>query len=347
MDIITKIEKANLIGRGGGCFPTAKKWKMVKDAKAGRKFVVCNASEGEPGIKKDGYLLEEYPEQVIAGMVLAMEYLGAERAYIFLNHKYYKKNASKLKTIIGDKKINIFMKPVSSGYVCGEETTLLNVIEGEREIPRLRPPFPTTDGLWGYPTLINNVETFYNVSLVNEDKFKNERLYTINGDCLHTGVYSFADNLTIDAILRKTNNYPGFDFFVQAGGDGSGEILNSKQLKKPVSGAGSITIYSIIKHKPIDLIKRWLGFFMDESCGNCTPCREGTLRLYETVSSANPDWGLVSDLLANLDETAFCGLGCAVSNPIRSYINNVLSQLPDNKIQLKNLDNKMICECFR
>ena len=349
MNIINKIKKANLIGRGGGCFPTAVKWNMVKKATGDKKYVICNASEGEPGVKKDGYILENFGERMIDGMKIAIDFLlenphsnpclldrqdllreeGVQvKGYIFINREYYKKFGRKLNKIIADDKkykIELFIKPVGSGYIGGEETSLLNAIEGKRIEPRLRPPFPTTNGLWGCPTLINNVETFYNVSLVVSGEYKNNRFYTIGGDCVSAGVYELPDNWTIEKILKKTGNYPKFDFFVQIGGDASGEVLNSKQLNKAASGAGSITIYDAKKYKPEEMIKKWISFFLDESCGQCTPCREGVYRLNEIINSPEINWELLEELLNNLDEASFCGLGSVVPTPIRSYKNNVMS----------------------
>ena len=339
MNILSKIKKAGLIGRGGACFPTAKKWEAVEKAKREKKYIVCNAAEGEPGVEKDGYILEKFPERVIDGIKIALDFLKAERAFIYINHKYYKKFFGNLTKLIGDYPIEFFIKPIDSGYIGGEESSILNIIEGKRTEPRLRPPFPVFSGLWGYPTLINNVETFYNVSLVKSGEYKKNRFYTIKGDCLRNGVFCYPENWTIEKILKETNNYPKFSFFVQIGGEASGVILNSKQLKQPAGGAGSITVYSEEKQKAENLIGKWLDFFLNESCGKCTPCREGIYRLKEIVSSPSPDWHLFRELLDNLEETSFCGLGCAVPWPVKSYINNVLGDKPE-KI-FKNLDRKL------
>ncbi|MEA2097476.1 MAG: NADH-ubiquinone oxidoreductase-F iron-sulfur binding region domain-containing protein [Patescibacteria group bacterium] len=332
MNILDKIKKANLIGRGGGCFPTALKWEMVKKAKGDEKYVICNASEGESGVRKDGYLLENLGEKVINGITLAIDFLSVKnkcdvKGYIFINHKYYKEFGEKLNKIMASNKkykIEFFVKPDGSGYIGGEETSLLNAMEGRRVEPRIHPPFPTISGLWNSPTLINNVETFYNVSLVQHHEFKKNRFYTISGDCLNSGVYELADNLTIEKILQVTENYPEFDFFIQVGGDASGEVLNSKQLNKPACGAGSITIYDAKKYKPEEMFKKWISFFVNESCGQCAPCREGVYRLNEMMNSDDLDWKLTEELLNNLDEASFCGLGSVVSIPIRSYQKNVM-----------------------
>ncbi len=347
-DIIAKLKDSGLVGRGGACFPAWLKWKMVKEAKGAKKYVVMNASEGEPGIAKDLFLLENQAELVIGGMKLAMEFLGAERGFIYLNPRYYKKLAKKLNAVIGDSFIEVFQKSHAAGYVGGEETSALNHLEGKRIEPRLRPPFPPTCGLWGCPTLVNNVETFYAVSLIDDGKYEHKRFYTVNGDCLWTGVYELPEDWTIARILKETANYPKFDFFAQIGGDASGEVLNSKQLDRPAGGGGSITVYSTIKYQPIDLMKKWIGFFCGETCGQCTPCREGTYRLREILNDPEPNWEMFASILDDLHDTAFCGLGCAVPVAPRSYVENVLSKMPKNKIKLpKDKEGRMICECFR
>lgn len=345
--ILNKIKKVKLVGRGGACFSTATKWDMVKKAKGERRFVVCNASEGEPGVKKDFYILKNHPEKMIDGMKIAIDFLGAEKGYIYINKIYHKKYSKNLENLIGDAPIEFFVKPADSGYIGGEESSALNAIEGKRIEPRPRPPFPTTNGLWNCPTLINNVETFYNVSLIASSEYEHKRFYTISGDCLYDGVYAFPDDWTMQKILKETKNYPDFPFFAQVGGGASGEVLASSQLKRQASGAGSITVYSIIKHKPTDLIKKWLEFFINESCGKCVPCREGVYRLLEISRSKDPDWQLFGELLDNLSETAFCGLGCVVPIPIKSYVNNVLEKMPESKINLPNGSKKVICECFK
>ncbi|MEA3463785.1 MAG: NADH-ubiquinone oxidoreductase-F iron-sulfur binding region domain-containing protein [Patescibacteria group bacterium] len=325
INIISKIKKAGLVGRGGACFPAATKWGMVKKAAGDKKYIICNASEGEPGVKKDGYILEHYPERVIDGIKVAIDFLGAKKGIIYINYKYYKKFAKKLKKLIGNSPIELFIKPISSGYIGGEETSAINAIEGKLVEPKLQPSFPTTNGLWGCPTLVNNVETFYDISKIQAGEYENKRFYTVSGDCLWAGVYELPEDWTIEKVLKQTKNMPKFAFFAQIGGNASGEVLNDKQLKRQVSGAGSITVYSIKKCRPKKLITGWLNFFLNESCGQCAPCREGIYRLIEIIKSPKPNWQLFNDLLNNLDETSFCGLGRAAPVPIRSYVRNVLN----------------------
>ena len=351
MSIINKIKKSGLVGCGGACFPTATKWEAVNKIKSDTKFVVCNGSEGEPNVHKDDYVLANYPERVIDGMTLALDFLSkggkkCSKGYFYINHKYYKRHGRKIKNLIKKTgaNIEIFIKPDNAGYIGGEETTILNLIEGKLGQPRLKPPYPTTNGLFDAPTIINNIETFYHVSLINDDKYDGDRFYSINGDVLKKGVYKLPGNITIEKALEETGNLPKYNFFVQVGGGASGVVLNSKQLKRPVVGSMSITLYQVNKWKPIDLIKKWIKFFVKESCGQCTPCREGNYRLLEILETKNPDWKLFSELLNNLEETSLCGLGCVVPVPIESYVKNVLN---NKDIKITSKDRKTICECFK
>ncbi|OGF27162.1 hypothetical protein A2331_00210 [Candidatus Falkowbacteria bacterium RIFOXYB2_FULL_34_18] len=345
-NIINKIKKANLTGRGGASFPTALKWEMVKKARGKNKYVICNVSEGEPGIQKDYYILQNYLDTAILGMETAIEYLKAEKAIIYINKAYFKKFEKKLNEVIRGRKIEIFEKEHDSGYIGGEETSAINSIEGCRVEPRLRPPFPPTCGIFNSPTLVNNLETFYDVGLIVKNKYHNKRLVTINGDCLWTGVYAFDEEMTVEDILRKTENYPKFTFFVQIGGDAAGVVLNSNQLDCKVCGGASVTVYSVLKHEPFRLMKEWVDFFVKNSCGQCTPCREGTLRLQEILISKDKNWTIFSDILTNLPETSFCGLGSAASIAVTSYIKNVLLLLPSGKIKIPEADKKMLKEVF-
>jgi NADH:ubiquinone oxidoreductase subunit F (NADH-binding) len=334
MDILSKIRQANLLGRGGAGYPVAKKWEAVMSAPGQRKFVVCNASEGEPGVKKDGFLLEKFPEKIFLGMHIAAEFLHAEKSILYLNPSLYKKLYVGLKKIAWDYSVEIFLKPESAGYIGGEETSILNALEKRRIEPRLRPPFPTISGLWNAPTLINNAETFYAVSLIDSGDYHATRFYTISGDTIYPGVYEFPEDYTIRRILEETHNWPNFNFFAQIGGSASGEVLHSRQLERKAAGTGSITIYSQHKHLPLDIIKKWLDFFKAQSCGKCTPCREGTLRLREILDQKEIDWKIFRNLLDTLADTAFCGLGSSVPLPIISFIINVLPDYENATIGL-------------
>lgn len=366
--IIDKLKQANLVGRGGASYPVAMKWAAVAEAMAAKQasdaegdlscgYVICNCSEGEPGVKKDAYLIEKYAARIIDGMKIAIDFLtvsdaqgkGRVKGIFYLNEEYHKKYKKQLERAIKDSgaEIELFKKPHAAGYIGGEETTLLNVIEGKHAEPRLRPPYPVTQGLWGQPTLVNNVETFLDVSRVLQGDYQATRAYTLIGDCLFEEVFELPGNFTIEQILKATHNYPKFDFFVQIGGDASGEVLNHKQLKKTVSGAGTIHIYSTIKYDPVNMIRNWVNFFMNASCGKCVPCREGTYRLSEVLVEARPNWQVVRDILDNMAESSFCALGMSVPIPIMGYVNNVLMNDKNNLLKILPSEKESMLNCFK
>lgn len=334
-DILEKISDAGLVGRGGAGFPTATKWAAVKSALKGKKsgYIIVNGAEGEPGVKKDGYLLKHHSAAVLDGVYLADLFLGPakiKKIYIFLNHNYFKDHVPGIKKILEEKKyrllrekIEFFIKPERLTYISGEESALLNLIEGKRVEPRRRPPYPTVAGLYGRPTLINNTETFYDVSLVMAGRCQEKRFYTVSGAVKHPGVYDLPANLTVEEVLKHTGNLPARPFFVQVGGEASGEVLSSYQLLRPVEGAGSIMVYDkelTNKHK---LIRHWLQFYHEQSCGQCTICREGTYRLTEIIDRKPFDYKLFWEIVAGLEDSSFCALGASLPLPLKSYFNNI------------------------
>ncbi len=338
MSIIEKIESACLVGRGGASFPTHIKWKSVAKAKSKIRYLVINGAEGEPGIYKDGYIIRNHLKEFSEGVKIASDFIKAKKIYFYLNGKYfdlYKKKIIKAfegASLKGE--FEIIRKPKEAGYIGGEESAILNIIEGRHIEPRLRPPFPTEHGLFGEPTLINNIETIYNVALVDKNNFKKERLCSVNVESRNIGVYSFPDDWSIEKVLIESGNYPKYEFFVQVGGDASGDVLNQKQLKQKVSGAGSITIYNLKKHSPVKLINYWLNFFAENSCGQCAPCREGTYRLLEMFQQNIKNGQCQKDCLLknnkdfldvceNLSLSSFCALGTSAPIAISTYLKNV------------------------
>ena len=325
MDIISKLKESGLTGRSGSGFPTGLKWEAVKGAVADKKYIVCNGSEGEPNVSKDSFILENYPEEVIKGIKIALETIDNSSAYIYLKSDYYQKYKTKLEELIGDSPIIIFKK--TGGYLAGEETCVCEVIEGKSPVPRIKPPFPSEVGLWGYPTLINNVETFYRVAQIAEDNYKGGRLYSIAGDVEKPGTYELLENMTIKQILQETGNLPdvdaGEDFFVQSGGI-SGEILLPNELDQKLKGIGGIVVYDREKTDPMSLMKKWAEFFMAENCDKCTPCREGVYRINEMLKKEEIDKEKMDDFLFVLEQTSFCALGKGVAVPFRSLINKLL-----------------------
>ena len=188
--------------------------------------------------------------------------------------------------------------------------------------PRLKPPYPAQAGLWNYPTLINNVETFYRVAQIAEDTYQKMRFYSIAGDTENPGTYELPENYTIKQILQETGNLPDVDFFVQSGGI-SGEILLSDELDQQVKGIGGIVVYDREKTDLIALMKKWIKFFMAENCDKCTPCREGVYRIDEMLKKGELNKEIMDDFLFVLEQTSFCSLGRGVAVPFRSLINKM------------------------
>jgi NADH:ubiquinone oxidoreductase subunit F (NADH-binding) len=334
MSIIKKIEENCLIGRGGAGFPVHIKWKSVAKAKSKNRYLVINGAEGEPGIHKDGHIINNLLEELSLGAKIAADYIKAKKIYFYLNSKYYNTHKDRIHKVFKKndlaKKIELIEKPKDSGYIGGEESTVINIIEGKRPEPRLKPPFPTERGLFMEPTLVNNVETLYNVYLVSKNKYENKRFYSINFGRKNKGVYFLSDDFSIKKILQETNNYPEDDFFVQAGGDASGEVLNQYQLGKKVGGAGSITIHNLKDHDPVEMIKYWLGFFKKSSCGQCTPCREGTYRLLEIFRDKSS--GMIRedsflDICKSLSFSSFCALGTSAPIAVETYFKNIYKKI--------------------
>ena len=344
MDIIEKLKQADLRGRGGAGFPTWQKWQMVKyaaaaegeprpDGRGDRKYVICNVSEGEPAVFKDDFILERWPEVVIEGITLAMDAVGAQMGYIYLRKDYYDKHKEKLTEIIGDKPIELFREPC--GYLGGEETTLLESMEGspngearlvggKRCEPRLKPPFPPQAGLFSYPTLINNLETLYFAAKISRGEYKKTRFYCISGDTNSPGVFERGEILAIREVLEKTGNLPQNEFFVQAGGGASGTILLDSELDQPLTGAGSIVVHDLQKTDARKLGLSWAEFFINENCGKCAPCREGVYRLREIFSQDKVDIAKAKEIVALLGSASFCPFGKGVANSFGSLIDKLM-----------------------
>jgi NADH:ubiquinone oxidoreductase subunit F (NADH-binding) len=328
-DIIEALKKANIVGRGGAEYPAHLKWTAVRDAQAKPKYVICNVSEREPGVFKDFHILATHPERVFAALRLAMDTVGATEAVLNLNATYEKRFKQTLDALIAAAKkdgyaIRIFEEAPS--YIGGEETALLNAIEGKRCEPRLKPPFPTEKGLNGLPTLIHNVETLYDIDRVAKGDYEGNRFYSISGAVPNVGVYRFPASMTVMEILRETKNEPDQPFFAQVGGGASGTVFNRKQLETEKAGGAGAIIVHLENEDPRTLLLDWLRFFHKESCGKCTPCREGTYQLVAMMEkSKRIPWKKMQPIFDVLEKTAFCALGRSVPIPVLSYYKNVLN----------------------
>ena len=361
-DIIGELNESKLRGRGGAGFPVGRKWSFVAGTAADQKYVVCNADEGEPATKKDRILMCGDPHGMLEGMIICGHAVGANKGYIYLRAEYpylfpvlegaiesALQEGYLGKNILGsgfDFEIDV----ISGGgaYICGEETALLESIEGKIGEPRFKPPFPGVSGLYGKPTVVNNVETFSNVPIVIErgaQWFKTigtpestgTKLFTLSGNLNRRGVVELPMGVNLKDIIydigggiQDENGILG----VHIGG-ASGPIINSAQIDRILDidhdlGAGDVMVIDNT-NDILDVVENLLEFFVHESCGKCTPCREGNTRLYQIICNIRRGRGKYGDIkiLEDLGEamldTALCGMGQTSPIPVLSTIENFRS----------------------
>jgi len=343
-DTFNKIKKANLLGRGGASFPAWKKWETAKQTKSDTKYVICNSSEGELDAFKDLYIWENYPEHVFKGMVYTMDYLKTKQAYININTNYYTKLQKIIDSLIkkyNSKGYNFKIFKEKPSYIGGEASTILNSIEGKPAQPRARHFRTTVKGLFEKPTLIQNVETFYDVAITVDKKYDNKRFIGIFGDGIRKKFVIRCNNdLTIQKILDLGKIKIKSDYFVQVGGSASGPVFNSEQIKtEQMTGIGSIEIYNPKKRNSLKILQRWLKFYANESCGKCIPCREGSYQAYELVkklrTEKNIPWEAITKITELMEKASFCGLGKALNTPVQTYIKNILHKPKQNSEEVE------------
>ena len=354
-DILFELRDSKLKGRGGAGFPVSTKWMLTSAAKADEKFLVCNADEGEPGTFKDRVLLMEYPELVFDGMVVGGYTLGAHQGIVYLRGEYeymlkslqdYLEEMMKDnllgKNILGKEGFNFDICIVlgSGAYVCGEETALIESLEGHRGEPRNRPPYPINTGFLGRPTSVNNVETLAAVSHIvvkggswfakfGTAKSTGSKLFSVSGDCDKPGVYELPWGTKISELLElvEAKNTKA----VQVGG-ASGFCIPKSQFEKKlayeeISTGGSVMIFNESRDM-LHVLKNFMDFFVDESCGQCTPCRIGNVKLLEGVELIEKGQYTFShinklkDLGRTMQLASKCGLGQSSPNPFISILEN-------------------------
>lgn len=329
MEIISALKERGLVGLGGAGYPTYLKWQKVKDSPEIKRFVICNLSEGEPGVFKDEYILQNHLPELIAGIVLAKNTVGAQRAYIYLSDKY-KKYLSKIAREISGKKIEVFID--NGRYLCGEETTLLQVMEGKLRQPRSRPPYPADAGLYGYPTLINNAETLYRAYLISQGEPELKRFYSVSGDLISRRIIEDKIGAKIRDVIP--GRYLTDIGFVRVSGP-SGFFAKPEDFEQIVSGTGSIEIYGK-NRRIIDGLVDSITFLKNESCGKCTPCREGTYRIAERLNNLISSTSLwdrkeileeISEIAKVAELSSFCPLGTSIARPVLSAIENNREEL--------------------
>lgn len=329
MEIIKALKESGLSGLGGAGFPTWQKWQAVKDAPDRKRFLICNLSEGEPDVFKDEYIINHHLKELVAGIELAAETISTQKSYIFLNDKY-KKYIKKIKRATAGKKIEIFID--TGRYLCGEETTLLQVMEGKLRQPRAKPPYPTVSGLYGCPTLINNAETLYRAHLVSAGNYQPKRFYSLTSD---TGRQKIIE-ADIEAKISKiiTPKVLGSAKFARISGP-SGYFLSKNKFDQPATGSGAIRIYGKKRRIIAGLIDSVI-FLKAESCGKCTPCREGTYRIAEIINrliDCKSLWDRkeivesMAEIAKAAEKSSFCPLGKSISPPVLSAIENFKQEL--------------------
>lgn len=337
-NVVDAIKQSGLRGRGGAGFPVGLKWDLAGKAPAEEKYVLCNADEGEPGTFKDRYILEHDPFTLIEGIAIACYATGARHAFIYLRGEYHYLLEPLRRTILQVSQktelgCQIAVWEGAGAYVCGEETALMESLEGKRGEPRFRPPFPPTQGLWGKPTIINNTETLMNIPRImmrgadwfrgiGTEQSKGTKVFSVSGDVERPGVYEVAMGTPLNELVEGLAGASDVKM-VQVGG-ASGRVIPTPRLDTPLSfetvlGAGAIIVYNTSRDV-LDVALRTMEFFVEESCGKCTPCREGTVVMADTLERVMQGRGRRQDL-ANLQDLAevmnlasLCGLGQAAPN---------------------------------
>ncbi|MGB9855171.1 MAG: NADH-quinone oxidoreductase subunit NuoF [Caldisericum exile] len=383
--VLEEVKASELRGRGGAGFPTGKKWEFTAKAKSDVKYVICNADEGEPGTFKDRVIMEGDPHLLIEGMILAGYATGANYGYIYIRGEYDLSIKRLQKAIdqarsygfLGENilgsgfNFDIEIKKGAGAYICGEETALIESIEGKRGEPRKKPPYPPTYGLWGKPTVINNVETLANIPpiVVNgAEWFKKfgvpgsygTKLFSLMGDINYKGVIEIPFGVKLSSIINDVG------FGVKGGkslkgvilGGVSGSLITPGELDTPVDfnslakieagpGSGSIVVLSEDRCI-VDIAKNIAYFFRHESCGKCTPCRVGTEEMYKIIDYISRGLGEESDLTrleklsTTMKLTSFCGLGQTAPNIISQSLVKYRTEWLEHIKQRKC--NANICE---
>jgi len=387
-DVIKEVLDAGLRGRGGGGFPTGRKWQFAFAQENDTKYVVCNGDEGDPGAFMDRSILEGNPLNVIEGMMIAGYAIGAENGYFYVRAEYpiaveRLRNAIKQAKELGLLGNNILgtgfnfdvhIRLGAGAFVCGEETALLNSIEGQRGMPRPRPPFPAVKGLWEKPSIINNVETLACVpyilregaakfASIGTDRSKGTKVFALGGKINNVGLVEIPMGTTLRELIYDIGGgIPGGKQFkaIQTGGP-SGGCLTAAHLDTPIDFDNLVALGSMMgsggaivmdeDNCMVDVAKFYLEFTYDESCGKCSPCRIGTKRMLEILTRITEGKGTLEDLdaleelAASVQAGSLCGLGQTAPNPIISTLTHFrdeyIAHIVDKKCPAKVCKNLM------
>ncbi|MBP7693475.1 MAG: NAD(P)H-dependent oxidoreductase subunit E [Anaerolineales bacterium] len=361
--VCAELLASGLRGRGGAGFPVGQKWNHVRVAPGARKYVVANGDEGDPGAYMDRTLMEADPHSVLEGMIIAGYAVGAQQGYLYVRGEYpvaVKRLEKAIRSayrqgVLGDEifgsdfSFEVDIRIGAGAFVCGEETALMASVEGRRGTPRMRPPYPAQHGLWDAPTLINNVETFGNITaIINQgaawfaaigtEKSKGTKIFALTGRLNHTGLIEVPMGITLREIVYEIGggipNGRGFKA-AQTGGP-SGGCIPAEHLDTPVDyeslralgsimGSGGLVVMDDTSSMP-DVAKFFMEFCVDESCGKCVPCRVGTVKMHRMLEQilagqAQPaDLDKLENLCRLVQRTSMCGLGQSAPNPVLSTL---------------------------
>ncbi|MBI5471314.1 MAG: NADH-quinone oxidoreductase subunit NuoF [Ignavibacteriae bacterium] len=362
-EVIDEVRKSGLRGRGGAGYPTGLKWGIVRKAKGDQKYVICNADEGDPGAFMDRSVLEGDPHRILEGMALAGYAVGASQGYIYVRAEYPMaierlklaiKHAERL-GLLGNRifesqfNFRIDLRIGAGAFVCGEETALIRSIEGRRGRPRPRPPYPSEKGLFGAPTLLNNVETYANIApIINRGsawfasigtpKSTGTKVFALAGKIKNTGLIEVPMGIPLRKIIFDIGGGTpeGTEFKAAQTGGPSGGCIPNDHLDIPVDYESLATVGSIMgsggmivmdsESRMVDVAKYFMEFCADESCGKCVPCRVGTKHIYlllDKISNGKAtqdDIALLEELCVMVKETSLCGLGQSAPNPVLSTL---------------------------
>ena len=375
-EVIETVKNSGLRGRGGAGFPTGKKWELTRASEGKQKYVVCNADEGDPGAFMDRSILEGDPHSVLEAMAIAAYAIGADKGYIYVRAEYpiavqrlqiaidQARDYGILGKNIFGKNFNfdIEIRLGAGAFVCGEETALLESIEGRRGQPRVKPPYPAVAGLWGKPTLINNVETYANIaqiilkgaewySSIGTANSKGTKVFALGGNVNNIGLVEVPMGTTLREIVYDIGGgIPnGRDFKAAQTGGPSGGCIPKEHLDTPIDyeslkaigsmmGSGGLIVMDDSKCM-VCLAKFYLEFTVSESCGKCTPCRIGTKRMLEILERLCNGEGEEFDiyrlekLAANIQKASLCGLGQSAPNPVVSTLKYFREEFRQHAIQ--------------
>jgi NADH-quinone oxidoreductase subunit F len=377
-EVIDEITRAGLRGRGGAGFPTGIKWGFARKSPGRQKYIVCNADEGDPGAFMDRSVLESDPHSVIEGMLIAGYAVGASEGYIYVRAEYplairrleIALAEAREAGFIGDGirgydfDFDIKIRQGAGAFVCGEETALLMSIEGRRGMPRFRPPFPAQSGLWGKPTTINNVETLANIAWIIQhgadaysaygtEKSKGTKVFALAGKVAHGGLIEVPMGITLREVVFDIGGgtSSGLEFkAIQIGGP-SGGVIPARLADTPVDyesvtktgaimGSGGLIVMDESSCM-IDIAKFFLNFTQDESCGKCTFCRIGTLRMEEILkritegNGCEEDIATLEELAQNVKRASLCGLGQTAPNPVLTTIKYFRDEYQEHIVEKK------------